>query len=199
MKAYLSIPIILAIIACGPGTSQKGYLPVTEHPMFDSLLQLQFPDRQEWYSRGAFPIMFDDEYLPEDFLHMGAFYYAIHKFTSPEIAKIKQSLAGSQQILKHEKCCFICPENPTGTYRIDCTETEVPIPYFGSEREQLGIDAAYLSTDFDIYIIDAAEGLFIPSKNLIKHSCSDNWQHGFSRGVALSEQRGVAIYWVEFW
>lgn len=175
-----------------------GQLPVSGHHKFDSLVQLHFPKERALFDLAAFPYLSDEVFVPEDLLNTGAFYRATYELSSLDIPKLKKSFK-VKKMLKHKECCFICYNEPKKLYKMDCSESEVPISTFGMERSQLDIKDDYLSSDFDIYIIDADSGIFIPERNLINQTCDNSFDHGFSRGVAISEERGLAIYWVQFW
>lgn len=198
MKYYLVSIFILAVVS-GSCTIDKKHLPDTGHQMFDSLVQLHFPNRQAMFELASLPYMSDMKYLPEDFLHTGVSYKAVYDFDKSNIVDFKESLNGNEVLLKHKDCCIICQHDPLNQYRMDCSKSEVPLSIFYQERVQLGIEENHLGEDFDIYILDSKEGEFIPELNLNDLSCSEFWSHGFSRGVALSEEKGVAIYWLQFW
>ncbi|MDW3196098.1 MAG: hypothetical protein R8G66_27245 [Cytophagales bacterium] len=199
MRYYWLIIIFLAFGAFYSCDTDLKQLPVTGHQKFDSLLRLHFPKGRPMFDVATFPYIQDELFIPEDFLHTGAYYRATYSLSSNELAELKKSLDGHEKVLNHDECCFICQGDKSGTYRMECSEFEVPVSLFALEREQLGIDGAFLSSDFDLYIVDAEEGSFVPSRNLINRPCSNFWDHGFSRGLAISEGRGVVIYWIEFW
>ena len=57
-----------------------------------------------------------------------------------------------------------------------------------------------LPSDFEIYFIDANEGVYLSHDELIKDSIIPQpWQHGYSRGYAISKQRNALIVWLTFW
>jgi len=77
--------------------------------------------------------------------------------------------------------------------------TASPIPYFDID-EFSGENWSGLSNDFKLYILGAESGTFINEKYLEECEClPDKWKHGYSKGIAISEERWVAIYWIVVW
>lgn len=75
----------------------------------------------------------------------------------------------------------------------------LPIPLF--EIDGFKGDTQYgLTDDFIVYVMGAEPGRYMEDKYL--HDCEclpENWKHGYSKGVALSDKRQVIIYWVAVW
>lgn len=75
---------------------------------------------------------------------------------------------------KHRDCCFLCDSYENFSYSTKCLNGKVPASTFSQERAHLGIDDPFLPSDFDIYIIDAKQGEFVPKDLLILENCEDN-------------------------
>jgi len=93
-------------------------------------------------------------------------------------------------------------------------DNKYPIPYFESYDFNLGeeefekiIDGEkywdYVHTipnDLEVYVIKAEAG------NFWKENCNENrpetlkeWKHGYSKGIALSEEKDIMVYWTMVW
>jgi hypothetical protein len=91
---------------------------------------------------------------------------------------------------------------------------KLPIPYFksfdfgmGVEEEEKIVNGENYSnftytipSDLQVYVIQAEAGDFW------KESCNENrpeslkeWQHGFSRGIAVSNSEDIIVYWTMIW
>ncbi len=137
--------------------------------------------------------------IPEDLLHSGVSYRAIYKYSHSELLKLNKSLTHLKK-MKHENCCFLCVGNGRDSYLTNCDSLKnPPVPFFSAERKFLNIEGEYLSSHFDLFIIDFNEDTFLPSENLISESCSDRWRHGFTRGIAISEEKNLVLFWLQFW
>ena len=69
----------------------------------------------------------------------------------------------------------------------------IAIPFFNNDD----IDNI---RDFKIYLIAAESGTYLReylpnNKNLLPK----NWQHGYSKGFAISEKENIIVYWVMIW
>lgn len=79
------------------------------------------------------------------------------------------------------------------------TASSLPVPLFNID-EFKGNTISGLSEDFEIYVIDAQPGKFMDEEELQDSDClPKKWKHGFSKGIALSEEQLVIIYWVIVW
>lgn len=93
-------------------------------------------------------------------------------------------------------------------------DNKYPIPYFESYDFNLGetkyekeIDGEnywdYIHTiprDLEVFVLGAEAGDFW------KESCNENrpeslreWKHGYSKGIAISEEKDILIYWTILW
>lgn len=79
------------------------------------------------------------------------------------------------------------------------TATSLPVPLFGID-EYKGNTMSGLTEDFKLYVLDAKPGKYIDDKYLQECDClPEKWKHGYSKGVALSDEKQVVIYWVIVW
>lgn len=79
------------------------------------------------------------------------------------------------------------------------TANSLPVPLFEID-EYKGKTMSGLTDDFKLYVLDARPGKYIDEKNLQKCEClPEKWKHGYTKGVALSDEKQVVIYWVTVW
>ena len=75
----------------------------------------------------------------------------------------------------------------------------LPIPLFEIDQYKSSTMSS-LPKDFKLYILDAKPGKYIDDKYLQECDClPKNWKHGYSKGVAMSDERNVVIYWINVW
>lgn len=54
--------------------------------------------------------------------------------------------------------------------------------------------------NYDLYIIEAKKGKFLAENNLsFGYGLPEEWRNGYTRGVAVNEDKGIVIYWLEIW
>lgn len=90
-------------------------------------------------------------------------------------------------------------ETSIGNYN-ECGKLKFPVPNFWMSNYVAKNTGINLSDDFYIYILDAKPGVFTDKNH--KGNCKDmpeKWKNGFSKGVAISEEKSVIIYWVIIW
>ncbi len=57
-----------------------------------------------------------------------------------------------------------------------------------------------LSDDYTLYVLDAKSGKFVTDSLLSKYEfMPKNWEHGFSRGIAVNKKENIVIYWLNVW
>jgi hypothetical protein len=140
-------------------------------------------------------------YESPEFLNTGAFAIRTYGLSDRELDQLFNSLNLNEiDPVKHSNSdCFPCHRKKAGR-PTECNGLKTPTPTFSNERDLFKIDGEYLTDDFDLYIIDAEPGNFLPPKNLIKTECvNSKWNHGYSIGVALNRKLKVAIFWTELW
>ena len=84
---------------------------------------------------------------------------------------------------------------------LECYDDLYPIPNFWEPSDFLSNKTeCHLPKDFKIYVLDAKPGKFLDKDELTKgRFMPPKWKNGFSKGVAISEERMVIIYWVIVW
>lgn len=138
----------------------------------------------------------------DDMKNAGAFTKHTYNLKRDELTNlIKELDLDSYPKFVHSKTdCFPCKKNDNPEYVSLCVVSELPIPTFYHERKALEIGDQYLPDDFSIYVLEAKEGRFLPDDALVTNRCSNKkWPHGYSRGVAISTKRELAIFWLEMW
>ena len=82
----------------------------------------------------------------------------------------------------------------------ECYRNKYPIPNFWHNDYTTDKTACKLPKDFNIYVLNAKAGRFLKDKYLTDESyMPKSWKNGYSKGVAISEDRGVIIYWIIIW
>jgi len=82
----------------------------------------------------------------------------------------------------------------------NCNNISLPIPNFANETELLQIDGIRLPIDFKIYLLEIDKNKpFDYSYKYAGHGLPTEWKNGYSKGVAISEERKIIIYWFDAW
>ena len=136
-----------------------------------------------------------------------------NKFTEPEsVFDVKYSEDSNIVINLSELRKDIFPVKKCNKWY----QNKLPIPYFESCDFGLGQKVAKkyidgdsvpyfeytytIPSDLYVYVVKAEPGDFW------KESCNENrpialkeWQHGYSKGFAVSEEQNIIVYWVMIW
>lgn len=81
-----------------------------------------------------------------------------------------------------------------------CNSLNGPIPNFmdigkGEFKYNMGI-----SSDYDLYLTEAEKGIhFEKSYYTDEHLLPNNWEHGYSKGIALNTKSSNVIHWLYIW
>jgi hypothetical protein len=88
---------------------------------------------------------------------------------------------------------------PASRFR-QCLIGKYPIPDFrGNKYRDMGNESR-LPSDFMIHVLDSKPENAIPDSLIISNNdLLKKWEHGFSRGVAVSESKSIVIYWIMIW
>lgn len=82
----------------------------------------------------------------------------------------------------------------------ECFLGKYPVPNFWSNIYSTDSTTCKLPNDFTLYVLDAKPGKFIDISMLTDgRSMPKKWKNGFSKGIAISEERKIAIYWLVVW
>ena len=83
---------------------------------------------------------------------------------------------------------------------LECYNDLYPIPNFWHNEYTTNSTECKLPEDFSIYVLDAKVGKFFEDKLLTDGKYMPaKWKNGYSKGVAVSEEKGVIIYWIIVW
>lgn len=76
----------------------------------------------------------------------------------------------------------------------------LPVPLFEFDMYH-GNSICGLSSDFKIFVLDAMADVYDNARDNSKSSecLPKEWLHGYSKGVALSDEQKVVIYWIAVW
>lgn len=82
----------------------------------------------------------------------------------------------------------------------DCFLNRYPVPNFWSNSYSTDSTICKLPNDFVLNVLEAKSGKFLEDSLLTDGKfMPKKWKNGFSRGIAISEKRKIAIYWLVFW
>ncbi len=92
-------------------------------------------------------------------------------------------------------------EIDTNLINRDCYDNLYPIPNFSNfSKYQSNETECKLTKDFTVYVLEAKTGKFLDRNKLTLGTyMPKNWKNGFSKGVAISNEREVIIFWVIIW
>lgn len=75
-----------------------------------------------------------------------------------------------------------------------------PTPLFLEEIDYLGKPMdSLLPSDFTLFFIETEPGKFIKDDYIMDLPICDRYSHGLSRGIAISKERNLAIFWIDVW
>jgi len=77
----------------------------------------------------------------------------------------------------------------------------LPVPNFWNfSRYETNNTVSRLPSDFKIYVFEAKPGIHFDKQKLVTGGyMPEKWKHGYSKGVAISQERREIIYWVIIW
>ena len=82
---------------------------------------------------------------------------------------------------------------------LDCYKKRYPLPNF-IDYENRKNGALKLDSNFDIYVLEAKAGNYFNKFGLLPNfQMPKNWANGFSKGVAINENKKIIIYWSIIW
>ena len=81
-----------------------------------------------------------------------------------------------------------------------CYEQKLPIPNFFSNENHNRQNEILLSDDFKMYVLEAKAGKYWEEENLKDgRYMPTRWKNGYSKGIAISEEKSTVIYWFIIW
>jgi len=82
----------------------------------------------------------------------------------------------------------------------ECYKNLYPIPNFIDYKYPKKDYDLKLDNSFEIYVLEAKSGIYYKEYDLIPNSqMPENWRNGYSRGIAVSTEKKVIIYWAIIW
>lgn len=82
----------------------------------------------------------------------------------------------------------------------DCYSKNYPVPNFWHNDFTTEATQCKLPSDFNLYVIESKAGKYFDEKKLTDgRFMPEKWKNGYSKGVAISEERNVIIYWLVIW
>lgn len=79
-----------------------------------------------------------------------------------------------------------------------CYSNKLPIPNFVDFQKDSKIDI-WEDDEFDIYVFEAEKGIFYKGLEIASEQMPKEWGNGYSKGMAISQQHKIVIYWMVIW
>ena len=140
--------------------------------------------------------------------HLGASLIARYNITERVDSIFSNYSKNSIRSCFHEDSCnLILPIVHYSNHTIEnpilepCDFNYLPIPNFKRILSDIELDSLnYLPDDFILYVLDAKPGMFLENGLLFKDKVMPvGWEHGYTKGVAISSIRNIAIFWLVLW
>jgi hypothetical protein len=89
----------------------------------------------------------------------------------------------------------------SGLIEQDYFDNLIPVPNFSNLSSfQTNSTVCKLPEDFEIFVLDSKSGNYLDKTLLTDGRYMPSfWKHGYSKGVAVSHERKIIIYWVIIW
>ena len=82
----------------------------------------------------------------------------------------------------------------------DCYKDKLPIQNFYASDLATDETRWKLPKDFVLYVLDAKKGKYWDDKYLYGGKyMPPEWEHGYSKGIAISKKRNIVLYWFVIW
>ncbi len=81
----------------------------------------------------------------------------------------------------------------------DCLKNKQPIPNFINLKTPNSTYGISMDSTFIIYVLEAKAGNQSQYKMAPLASMPKKWENGFSRGIAISNEKAVIVYWLIIW
>ena len=82
----------------------------------------------------------------------------------------------------------------------NCYSDKLPIPNFWDSPYVAHDTEMRLPKDFKVYVLEAKSGKYWDDKHLTTGKyMPEGWKNGYSKGVAISKDKKVAVYWFIIW
>lgn len=185
--------LTILIISCGCSVNKNDVLDLIDKDMIN-----HFPKNCYFVSKNYLNPSYNEE------LNSGFYYKIMCREDNLEI--LKENIRSTAiKITKYNDSCNFILDRSKNKYMSfeNCTTCIncLPIPRFLEEGDYFNVNEQYhLPNDFDIYILEARKGKLLDN-HLINDiiNVPDNWQHGMTRGVAISDERKMVIYYIDIW
>lgn len=83
---------------------------------------------------------------------------------------------------------------------LNCYDDKYPVPNFWHNEYTTEETKCKLPKDFELFVLEAKSGKQFNKKYLTDGKfMPDKWKNGYSKGIAISENRGLIIYWLIIW
>ena len=134
----------------------------------------------------------------------GFYLKTLYKTSKPELERLIAELEKTS--IKFESSLDSClvyinrSNDLLGDTTLTCSSS-YPIPVFVEAMvSYFDVENVFLSDDFSYYLIESKHGKFIADDLLSNElPMPHEWDHGISRGVAVSDKRSMALFWIDTW
>ncbi|MHC5310900.1 hypothetical protein ACYSNM_12720 [Myroides sp. LJL116] len=79
-----------------------------------------------------------------------------------------------------------------------CYADKLPIPNFVDFQKEIEVDI-WQEDEFDIYVFQAEKGIFYNGLEVASQQMPKEWGNGYSKGMAISKQHKIVMYWMVIW
>lgn len=109
----------------------------------------------------------------------------------------------------NDSCLFIIHRNetidPFDDEQVDtinkqeCLRNKLPIPNFVNLSRPNSKHGISMDSTFNVFVLESKAGNYSTYKMAPLAFMPNKWKNGFSRGIAISNERAVVIYWLIIW
>lgn len=203
---YITLLMVLLFFSCKGDAQRKSIIYKDLKKELDSNLISHFPS-----FLGDNDVYYNDVNLNINNISFQIYSSNISSIKIDSIeSKVKQQSKKSYS--ENDSCLFIVnkflnEDNYLSDYKItksdksiQCNKEYLPVPNFWNFKIYQGNNKSKFSEDFHIYVLDAKPGIYW-TKNALKPSESmpNGWENGYSKGVAISKEKRIIIYWLIIW
>lgn len=81
----------------------------------------------------------------------------------------------------------------------DCLNKKHPIPNFIDLKSPNSKHGISMDSTFNIFVLESKDGNHSRYNMVPLKSMPRDWENGFSRGIAISREKAVVVYWMIIW
>ena len=195
----LFIPGIIFLLSCNIDDEPKKKL-VTLYEKFDKKHIIHFPSG-DTYTLKKYSYLVPVEGINDN---NGGYLKVMYSLKQDDLNELERQLNKKAiTVNRHLDKCNALIERGSQSPKpeLKLCDTIYPVPVFLEEMDYFDVaDYSSLPDDFQLYILEIAQGTFFQEDYLFdKMIMPSGWKHGLSKGVALSKEKSIAIFWLDIW